>query len=269
MNNHIDNIPEGSNSGKMIRAGLNVASGFIPFAGGFLAAVSGAWSEHEQEKLNNFFKNWLQMLQDELKEKEKTIIEIVQRLDLTDEKISERIKSPEYQSIVKKCFRGWSGIETEKKREYVRSILANAAITDLSTDDLVKLFLDWVNQYSEFHFQVIACIYQHSSRGISRGEIWDEIGKKKVREDSADADLYKLLIRDLSTGGIIRQHRPTDYQGNFIKRPNQLKKVTNNTNQMTSAFDRIDLYVLTSLGKDFVHYAMNDIPIKIEYNPDL
>ncbi|UQY80227.1 hypothetical protein HAV_00417 [Candidatus Hepatincola sp. Av] len=40
--------------------------------------------------------------------------------------------------------------------------------------------------------------------------IWQNLGKKEVREDSADADLFKLIIRDLSTGGIIRQYRPTD-----------------------------------------------------------
>ncbi len=35
--------------GKLGRAGLNVASGLIPFLGGFLAAAAAAWSEKEQE----------------------------------------------------------------------------------------------------------------------------------------------------------------------------------------------------------------------------
>lgn len=45
-----------------------------------------------------------------------------------------------------------------------------------------------------------------NSNGISRGSKWKKIGKGEAREDSAEADLYKLLFRDLSTGGIIRQH---------------------------------------------------------------
>ena len=59
----------------------------------FCSAVAGAWSEGEQEKVNRFFKHWLQMLQDELKEKEQTIIEIMARLDLQDDAISERVKA--------------------------------------------------------------------------------------------------------------------------------------------------------------------------------
>jgi hypothetical protein len=269
MNESTNEFPASGNSGKAIRAGLNAVSGLIPLGGGLLAAIAGAWSEREQEKINSFLQHWFQMLQDELKEKEKTIIEITQRLDMHDQKISERIKSPEFQALLKKCFRNWSAVENEKKRELVRNILANAAASNLSTDDVIKLFIDWINQYSEFHFQVISCIYQHPN-GISRGNIWDKIGKKEMREDSADADLYKLLIRDLSTGGIIRQYRQTDYHGNFVKQPQRTKKNSGTrTNQMTSAFDKIELYVLTSLGSTFVHYAMTDIPIKIEFQPNL
>ncbi len=257
--------PQPGKISKVVRTGLNLAGGSIPYVGGLITTVSGAWAEHEQDKINTFLNQWLQMLQDELKEKERTILEIMQRLDVADEKISDRIKSSEYQSILKKCFRNWSSIDTEKKRELVRNILTNAAASDLSTDDVVKLFLDWIDQYSELHFQVIACIYQYPN-GISRGDIWDKIGKIMAREDSSDADLYKLLIRDLSTGSIIRQHRQIDYHGNFIKQP--LRKSGRGSTQLTSAFDREDLYVLTALGSDFVHYAMTDIPIKVSYEPE-
>lgn len=30
-----------------------------------------------------------------------------------------------------------------------------------------------------------------------------------------EADIFKRLIRDLNLGGVIRQHRITDYEGNF------------------------------------------------------
>ena len=87
---------------------------------------------------------------------------------------------------------------------YIRNILSNAAASQLSSDDVVRMYIDWINDYSEMHFQVIGAIY--NSGGIIRGAIWKKIGKGPVREDSADADLYKLLFRDLSTGGVIRQH---------------------------------------------------------------
>ena len=67
-----------------------------------------------------------------------------------------------------------------------------------------------------FSGDIIAVIYQHQSDGISRGSVWSELGKNEVPENSADADLFKLLFRDLSMGGVIRQHREVDYYGNFI-----------------------------------------------------
>ena len=48
--------------GKYGRAGLNIASGTIPFVGGLLAAAAGAWGEAEQEHVNNMLRQWIQML---------------------------------------------------------------------------------------------------------------------------------------------------------------------------------------------------------------
>ena len=53
------------------------------------------------------------MLEDELREKENTILEIMARLDIRDEKIAKRLESKEYQSLLKKTFREWSGAESE------------------------------------------------------------------------------------------------------------------------------------------------------------
>jgi hypothetical protein len=256
-------LPQSSKAAKITRGALQAIGGAIPFAGGACSAIAGAWSENEQEKVNRFFEQWVHMLNDELKEKEDTIIEIMARLDLQDEAISERVESKEYQSLLKKTFREWPGAESEEKRVYIRNILANAAATQLSSDDVVRMYIDWIDQYSEMHFQVIGAIY--NSDGITRGGIWRKIGKGKVREDSADADLYKLLIRDLSTGGMIRQHRETDYYGNFRPKSTQRSPKGSGPKPPVSAFDEAEGYDLTELGKQFVHYAMSDLPLKIEF----
>lgn len=261
-----NSFPESGKVAKISRGALQAVGGAVPFAGGVFSAIAGAWSEGEQEKVNSFFKHWVQMLQDELKEKEETIIEIMARLDLQDEAIADRVESKEYQSLVKKTFREWSGAESEDKRIYIRNILANAASTQVSSDDVVRLYIDWINQYSDMHFQVIGAIY--NSDGITRGAVWDKIGKGTVREDSADADLYKLLFRDLSTGGIIRQHREVDNFGNFIQKPTQRRSKGSGKKPSVSAFDRQEGYDLTELGKQFVHYAMTDLPLKIEFTKD-
>ena len=255
-----------NNSNKWIRAGISSVAGAIPLVGGFFSAISSAWSEKEQEKANAFYEHWINMMRDELREKEDTIIEIMSRIDLQDQKISDRVSSKEYQSLLKKTFREWSGAESDTKREYIRNILANAASTDMTSDDVLKLFIDWINKYSEMHFLVIAAIY--NSNGITRGQIWTKIGKGRVRENSADADLYKLLFRDLSTGSIIRQHRETDYHGNFLHKSSIKNSGGNKRKSPVSAFDNNEGYELTELGKQFIHYAMTDLPLKIEYSRD-
>jgi hypothetical protein len=84
-----------------------------------------------------------------------------------------------------------------------------------------------------------------------------------VREDSAEADLFKLLVHDLSTGHVIRQHREKDYNGNFIKKEPHRKGRGEASRAMTSAFDDDKQYELTELGKQFVHYTMNEIVPRI------
>jgi len=256
-------LPESGKVAKISRGALQVVGGVVPFAGGVLSAIAGAWSEGEQEKVNRFFEHWVRMLQDEIKEKEETIIEIMARLDLQDEAIAKRVESEEYQSLVKKTFREWSGAESEEKRVYIRNILSNAAASQLSSDDVVRMYIDWINQYSEMHFQVIGAIY--NSSGITRGAIWRKIGKGPVRENSADADLYKLLFRDLSTGSVIRQHRDVDYHGNFIPKKTERNPKGSGPKPPASAFDEEEGYELTELGGQFVHYAMSELPLKIEF----
>jgi len=258
--------PKSGKVAKISRGALQIAGGAIPIGGGVLSAIAGAWSESEQEKVNRFIKHWIQMLKDEFREKEQTIIEIMSRLDLQDEEISERVESKEFQSLVRKTFREWSGAESEEKRKYIRNILSNAAATKVTSDDVIRLFIDWINKYSELHFQVIAAIY--NSNGITRGQIWKKIGKGAVREDSADADLYKLLFRDLSTGGIIRQHRETDRFGNFVPKETHSRSKGSGPKPLVSAFDNEEGYELTALGQQFVHYAMTDLPLKIEFAVD-
>jgi hypothetical protein len=165
---------------------------------------------------------------------------------------------------MKKAFRNWSGTESAQKQEYIRNILCNAAGASMVSDDVVSLFIEWLQRYSEFHFAVIGEIYRNP--GSTRAEIWDNLGKGSVREDSAEADLFKLLVRDLSTGGIIRQRRDTDNDGNFYTKQ-RVRAARRGTGQrvMKSAFDDSEDYFLTSLGQQFVHYAMNGLTVKITY----
>jgi hypothetical protein len=166
--------------------------------------------------------------------------------------------------LVNKALRDWAGTESKTKREYIRNILVNAADSRITTDDVVRLFLQWINIYSELHLRVIQSIY--NDKGVTRARIWEKVGKDEVREDSPEADLFRLLIRDLSTGGIIRQHREKDYAGNFLRKQAQKhRRNMSNSTIMESAFEDTKGYELTEFGNQFVHYAMTDLPLKIEH----
>jgi hypothetical protein len=80
----------------------------------------------------------------------------------------------------------------------------------------------------------------------------------EVQDDSPEADLFKLLFRDLSTGGLIRQERDVNQLGQFVtKRPVRVPKGYG-ARTMKSAFDDKEAYLLTALGAQFIHYTMND-----------
>ena len=104
---------------------------------------------------------------------------------------------------------------------------------------------------------VIKQIYRHPA--ITRAQIWDSINSQRPRDDSSEADLFRYLIRELSTGGVIRQERETDMDGRFLKRETRGQSHASPSRVMESAFENTKPYVLTELGKQFVHYVMEDV----------
>jgi hypothetical protein len=240
---------------KAIRYAL-ACLGAVPGVGGAIAGIAGVWSEREQEDFNRIFRAWLKLQEDEIREIGLTIMEVMARVDQNDENVRKRMESPEYLRLIKKCFRDWSAAESEEKRRLIRNLLSNAAATTICSDDIISMFITWIDLYSEAHFAVIREIYK--SPGATRQQIWASIHGQAVREDSAEADLFKLLIHDLSTGHVIRQHREKDYYGNFLKTAPR-KRQPSGSQAMTSAFDDEKRYELTELGKQFVHYTMNEI----------
>lgn len=236
------------------------ALGSIPWVGGFLSASAALDAEREQGKINDLHELWIDEHREKVAELGEVLTEIVDKLEGISDEIDDRIQSPSYLSLIRKGFRQWDQAETQEKKDYIRKLVTNAGATKLCPDDLIRLFLDWVNQYHEAHFLVIREIYKKP--GITRGEIWNNIHGSRPREDSAEADLFKLLIRDLSTGSVIHQHRETDYYGNYVKKP-QLPREKSSSNVMKSAFDDTDPYELTELGGQFVHYTMEDVVTRI------
>lgn len=159
---------------------------------------------------------------------------------------------------MRKTFRQWDEVDTAEKRHFLVQLITNAGGTRIVSDDIVRLFLDWIDLYHESHFAVIREIYNKRNEPPTRFDIWAGIyGEPVPKDNSAEADLFRMLIRDLSTGGVIRQPRETDYDGRFRKRTRVPRRSSSTT--MDSAFEDTKTYVLTELGSQFVHYTMNEL----------
>ncbi|MFI5405473.1 MAG: hypothetical protein ACHQ1D_03050 [Nitrososphaerales archaeon] len=255
-----DLIQNSESARKRIFAKLfGAALGGIPWVGGYLSALSEFRSDNSQIKNNKLFEEWLTEHSKKMRELAEALSQITNRLDEFSDSINDRLESEEYLQIVRKSFRAWDNADTFEKKDLIRKLLTNSGASKLVPDDLIRLFLDWISTYHEVHFAVIKAVYQ--SPGITRYEIWQELNGVEVREDSLEADLFKLLIRDLSTGSVIRQHRQTDYAGNFMKKSQ--RRSANPTATLKSAFDDQESYELTELGKQFVHYTMNEVVSRI------
>ena len=237
------------------------ALGSIPWVGGFISAAVSLKTEEGDIKKDNLQTRWLEEHEHKMNNLGSTMNDIGSRFEALGEEIDERIQSEEYLDIVRKAFRTWDNADTDEKRGFVANLIANSAGTRLCSDDVVRLFIDWLALYHEAHFSVIREIYK--TPGVTRHGIWSELYGETPRENSAEADLYKLLIRDLSMGGVIRQDRETNYDGQFVKQKPQRSRGSS-SKTMESAFESAKPYVLTELGKQFVHYTMSDVVKRLE-----
>jgi hypothetical protein len=229
----------------------------IPWVGGLLSASAALNAELAQGRVNDLQRQWIEEHGRKLSELANTIGEVADRVEGLGPEAQKRIETEGYLGLVRKGFGVWDRADTAEKRDLIRRLLSNAAGTGLAADDLVRLFIEWVDQYHEIHFAVIRSIFRNP--GSTRAEIWEDVYGREVREDSAEADLFKLLIRDLSMGSVIRQHRETTEDGRFLRSPRTHARPGGSSRVMKSAFDNKERYELTELGKQFVHYVLSDV----------
>lgn len=244
---------------------LVAALGSIPWIGGFIAASASLSAEREQQAINDLQRLWLQEHKEKVKELGQTLNYIFTRLDNFGNEVQQRMESSEYLSLVRRAFRSWDAADTQEKKLMIKRLITNAGAIQLCDDDLIRLFLHWIELYHETHFVVMRAIYRQPR--ITRGQLWSVIrGNPRPREDSYEADLFKYLIRDLSTGGVIRQERQTDRAGNFYKKESFGQRSPAGK-MMKSAFDETENYVLTDLGSKFIHYVMEDLSPQLNSPP--
>jgi hypothetical protein len=235
---------------KLILAALSS----IPWVGILVSAAKDIKADDDADRQNYLLKLWVEQHQRKLMDLGQMFQEVKSRFENFGSEIDERIESDAYLALIRKAFRVWDQSDTEEKRRMLGNIVINAGTTRACTDDVIRLFIDWTELYNEVHFAVIREIFHNP--GSSRFEIWSSIYGELPREDSEAADLFKFLIRDLSTGGVVRQERDVNSLGQFVRKKPVRKRGTPST--LESAFEDSKPYVLTQLGRSFVHYTMNE-----------
>jgi len=126
---------------------------------------------------------WLQEHKEKISELRDTLNDIFHRLDNFGDQVQQRIESPEYLSLVRQAFRSWDAADTQEKKQMLKRLIMNAGAIQLCDDDLIRLFLHWVELYHETHFVVVRAIYR--SHRITRRQLWNVIrGNTTPREDS-------------------------------------------------------------------------------------
>ncbi len=247
----------GGNWKKYTRVAM-AALGILPWVGSLLGAAATLSAENDQEGTTKLLFLWIKEHEIKLKELGATLNSIFGRFESFGERINTRIESEEYLGLVRKTFKKWDEAETLEKRAMLRKLITNAGGITVVQDDWVRMFLDWIEQYHELHFSIIAQIHQNPE--ITRKAMWMNIKGSIPKDNSAEADMFKLLIDDLTRGRVIRQKREVNSQGQFYKKQ---RREARQSDFMESPFDDEDQYVLTELGTGFVQYVMNELTPQI------
>src|SRR5262249_13290440 len=103
------------------------------------------------------------------------------RFQKLGEEIHGRLESEEYLTLIRKTFRQWDQADTQQKRQLLVHLIVNAAGTRICHDDILRLFLDWIDSYHEAHFAVIQQIYKNP--GPTRYDIWVSVYGEPVPRD--------------------------------------------------------------------------------------
>lgn len=250
----------GSTGRRIFEKFLLAAISNIPWIGSFMGAAASLKFDASSVRKDQLLRRWFEEHERKIDRLRTTLLEIERRFESLGAAIDERVQSDQYLDLVRSAFRAWDRADTDEKRKYVANLITNAAGSRLCSDDIVRLFIEWLDTYHEAHFAVIREIY--NSPGCTRYEIGKSLYGDLPRDDSAEADLFRRLVRELSIGDVIRQVRDTNELGQFKRRPSVKKGPRSPV--LESSFEDEKPYVLTELGKQFVHYTMSEIVPRLE-----
>lgn len=237
------------------------AMGGVPWIGSILSAAATLSAENEQGKTNHLLYLWVREHEDKLRQLISDMQLVFARLESFGDEIKERIESPEYLNLVRKTFRTWNEADSMEKRDMLRKVITNAGGSAIVGDDILRLFIELVGKFNELHFRIIRDVYTNPE--ITSYELGINLFGEIPPDNSAKADLFKLLMHDLNMSDLVRLPRDSDSTGKYVRATRE-KKPSNPSRYLKTPFDPNKKQVLTELGKEFVHYVMTELALQIE-----
>jgi hypothetical protein len=172
------------------------ALGSIPWVGGVLSASAMFKFDEAGVRQDTLRNQWLAEHQQRLQDLRSTLDEMFARIDSLGEAVEDRLESEDYLGLIRKTFRQWDQAYTQQKRKLLIQLITNAAGLRICSDDILRLFLDWIDTYHEAHFAVIGEIYKNP--GPTRYDIWIAVYGSAVASDSSGASCSVSLLTQLS-----------------------------------------------------------------------
>jgi hypothetical protein len=234
----------------------------IPWVGAIPAAIKAVRDEELQGVQRRIIAQWLTLHEDRLGLLARDLDWVVDRIEELGEQALRRAETPEFLQLVRKAFAGWDQADTDEKRSYYRRLLANHAAAPLTSDEVARLFIEWIGRYHEVHFRIISHVFNH--RGCTKRSLGISLfGGRLPADASSAAGLFRELWRELNMGGIVRQARDIDH-GSFLKKGRKPTRGTSGSPYVDTSFDDEDEQELSELGSEFVSYVLTDRIITLD-----
>ena len=125
---------------------FTAALGGIPWVGGLVSGIASLKDVERQAEITEIQRQWLETYASKLLDLGQMLADITTRLDHFGDEVQERIESEEYLGIVQSGFRAWDRAETQEKKDLLSKLLSNAGATNIAPDDLVRIFIEWIDQ---------------------------------------------------------------------------------------------------------------------------
>jgi hypothetical protein len=227
----------------------------IPGVASIAAAQQSLRDDRLAAEVREILEDWLESLEHRVVLLRRDTNWLIGRIEELGDEAIVSAQRPEFLTLVRKAFMAWDRADSDSKRHYLVQLLVNHAGAPLTDDDVVRLFVDWIDRFDESHFRILRSVYRHrpANKLIAGRELF---GAQLPVDASAKAGLFRELWRELNMGSLVRDARAIE-GGRFRRKETSRTPRGARSPYLDPTFDE-DEVELTELGSEFVQYVLGD-----------